>query len=431
MGTAIGITAVVLALIGGTHIFKRGVEGINTDEQYDQLRKTLDNSELQNLDMHQIVGDMYNQGLLTPDEYKRGIQHLKELEDDWTGNQKYDPDKSFGENVVNYFKYVGKGLRHQTRTDKNAQELFKKIGEQLPIYLNKDQVKSVNDIVDGFYQAVPKIADAPAPTYLNTNPADVVADLKDVEPVKMWSNAELAAYHNMNYDPNSYYDLVKNETSAALENARYQSALMNEAAMVGDSKDTASYLDAIRNNRAEAIASGATEGARAAADLLAMNQKNDAYTQMQGQLAQDRFNAVDQYIRQDAEARLTARSQYESLARNLFQDSALLYANDTSRFGQDWLSNAERYTADTNLLANRIKANYDMSGAHAQAQAAVNAARQSATQEADEYAWVFNRFLSANNGDFYKARANMSDYLSSRYTGQTSNYDYLNNVYFQ
>lgn len=425
MGTALIIGAILAAGGYGT---ARMIDSFNTEEVYENTYRQMQDSNLKGISMHQIVGDMYTQGLLTPTEYKKAIGIVDQYDNEYIGNKMGWTD------FWNRFK-------HQLGTNKDARNLFNKVAEQLPTYLNRDQVNSVNDILNSFYSAVPNIADAPAPKYLDTDPANVVADLKDVDPVKMWSNAELAAYHNMNYDPNSYYDLVKNETSAALENANYQSALMNEAAMIGDSKDTASYLDSIRNNRAEAIASGATEGARAAADLLAMNQKNDAYTQMQGQLAQNRFNAVDDYIKQDAEARLTARNQYENLARNLFQDSALLYANDTSRFGQDWLSNAERYTADTNLLGNRIKANYDMSGSYAQAQAAVNAARQASTQEADEYAWVFNRFLdrygytgmgtAADDNAFYKARADMSDYLVSRYTGQPSSYDYLKNVYMQ
>lgn len=425
MGTALIIGSILAA---GGYATARMIDSFNTEEVYENTyRKMVDNS-LGGLSMHQIVGDMYVQGLLSPKEYKKAVSIVNQYDDEFIGN------KAGWTDFWNRFK-------HQLGTNKDARNLFNKVADQIPTYLNRDQIKSVNDILNGFYQAVPNIPGAPAPKYLDTDPDNVVAELKDVEPVKMWSNAELAAYHGMNYDPNSYYDLVKNETSAALANAEYQSDQMNEAAMIGDSKVTASYLDSIRNNRAEAIASGATEGARAAADLLAMNQKNDAYTQNQGQLAQDRFNAVDQYIRQDAEARLTARNQYESLARNLFQDSALLYANDTSRFGQDWLSNAERYTADTNLLGNRIKANYDMSGAYAQAQASVNAARSTATQEADEYAWVFNRFLERNgytgtnptvdDPAFYKARAEMSDYLTGRYTGQPSSYDYLKNIYMQ
>ena len=422
------IIAAILAGGLGTYGVARYASGGMTDANYDSIRKSLDDANLKDIDVHRIVGDMYNQGLLTPDEYKKAIPILTDYED------------QFGNKASGWKNFWGR-LAHQIGSNKQADKLFSKIYQQLPQYLNRGQIKSVNDIVNGFYSAVPNIAGVPAPNYLDTNPDNVVADLKEVEPVKLWSNAELAAYNNMNYDPNSYYDLVKNETSAALNNARYQSAQMNEAAMIGDSKATASYLDAIRNNRAEAVSSGATEGARAAADLLAMNKKNDAYTQQQGQLAQNRFNAVDQYIKQDAEAKLTARKQYQYLAKNLFQDSALLYANDTNRFGQDWLSNAERYTADTNLLANRIKANYDMSGSYAQAQAAVNAARQFATQEADEYAWVFNRFLdrngytgkgtAADDNAFYKARLEMSDYISSRNTGQTSNYDYLKNIYFQ
>ena len=227
MSTGLIIAAI---LAGGLGVYggARYASGGMTDANYDSIRKSLDDANLKNIDVHRIVGDMYNQGLLTPDEYKKAIPILTDYED------------QFGNKASGWKNFWGR-LAHQIGSNKQADKLFSKIYQQLPQYLNKNQIKSVNDIVNGFYSAVPNIAGAPAPNYLDTNPDNVVADLKEVEPVKLWSNAELAAYNNMNYDPNSYYDLVKNKTSAALNNARYQSAQMNEAAMIGDSKTTASY----------------------------------------------------------------------------------------------------------------------------------------------------------------------------------------------
>ena len=85
------------------------------------------------------------------------------------------------------------------------------------------------------------------------------------------------------------------------------------------------------------------------------------------------------------------------------------------------------YRADQELRGQRAYTNGQMAGAYAQAQAAVNAAKANVRGARDEYAWVFDRFLGANNGDVMKARQDMDEYIFSRYTGVPTLLEYVNN----
>lgn len=58
--------------------------------------------------------------------------------------------------------------------------------------------------------------------------------------------------------------------------------------------------------------------------------------------------------------------------------------------------------------------------------ATINAARQQANSIANEYDWVFNNFLRANNGDVLKSNLDMDSYLYNRYTGFNNAVDYAN-----
>ena len=259
----------------------------------------------------------------------------------------------------------------------------------------------------------------------------VIGKLRDVKPTHLYTGQEMADLHNLNYDPNSYYDLVKQSTSAALDAAKFSSEQMNQASMISDARDQASYLDAMRNQQAQAITSGATEGARAAADLLSMQGRDSAYAQNQANVAGQRRQAIDDFILRDAAAKLTARQQFENLAKSLSTDAAGLYLNDADRWGQDWLTNAEMYTADQGVLGQRIYANMKMAGDYAAAQASVNAARSAAQNQADEYAFILDRFLDRNDGKIYPAVQDMNNYISGQYTGRPTRYDYLTNDYYK
>ena len=65
------------------------------------------------------------------------------------------------------------------------------------------------------------------------------------------------------------------------------------------------------------------------------------------------------------------------------------------------------------MYANALKAN-----------ASINATRQAAMQEADEYKWVFDNFLRANDNNVTKAKVDTDNYIFGRYNGQGI-YDYI------
>lgn len=419
IGTVAGMSATLAALLAGRTIAEnRYNAGTKADEAHDRLRDRMGNSQLQDVSVREVVSDMYFRGIIDQDEYEKSIKRLDSYE------------KNYGESAT-WWGNFWERLHRMTGTQNEATKFFNEIYDKLPEYLAYYGDEIPERIKGALYASVPNIADAPAPEYLDTNPNNVIGELWDVDPTHLYTGQEMADLHNLNYDPNSYYDLVKAGTSAALDAARFSSEQMNQAAMIGDARDQASYLDAIRNEQSKAITSGATEGAKAAAELLAMQGRDSDYTQNQTNVANKRLQAVDQFLLQDASAKLTARQQFENLAKSLSTDAATLYLNDADRFGQDWLSNAERYTADQNLLGNRIYANMKMAGDYAQAQAAVNAARSSAAGQADEYAFVFDRFMDKNNGNVPRSVIEFNNYMAGQYTGKPTGYNYLVDNYYQ
>lgn len=417
-GTTAAVTAVAALLAAG--ISYVGVTG--NSKQSEQTRDSYLN--LQSLmykkgldgDVQELLGSMESKGLIDADTYEKGIKALANSKDIWE-NPKKDA-KTYWNWATGYSKH------------KNEEALYNELIEKLPEYFNYDD-DIVNRLKQSFYDAIPDIQDVAGPQYFDTVTDHVISKLRDVEPTHLYTGQEMADLHSLNYDPNSYYDLVKQGTSAALDAARFSSDQMNQASMIGDARDQASYLNAMRNAQSKAITSGATEGARAAADLLAMQNRDATYTQNQYNVANQRRQAIDDFILADASAKLTARQQFENLAQSLSTDAAGLYLNDADRWGQDWLTNAEIYTADQNLLGNRIKANLDMEGAYTQAQSAVNAARSAARNQANQYAFILDRFMDANDGKIYKAVQDMDNYIAGQYTGRATQYDYLVNDYYK
>ena len=100
---------------------------------------------------------------------------------------------------------------HGKKYHKQAENLYKTLLDNLP-ELQFAQVvttdKLPGDIKDLFKVSIPDIqkpnyiADIPAPT------------LGTAEPARLWTGQELADLHNINYDVNHYYDLIKQGTEA-------------------------------------------------------------------------------------------------------------------------------------------------------------------------------------------------------------------------
>lgn len=426
----ISITLASLAkLIGAAAVLKAGHEiggevakGISgatpsLKNNYQKFHNNLENSPLNKLDPYTILGKMKMENYIDADYYERAIKLLEKAEDVYDGDGKFN---SF-DDVADFF---GR-LSISNKDAKNLAELYGKMAdysEDISNYTSDLLGVTSDDIKQGFKDAVPNIPDTPAPSYFDT---DIDPYQIDVEPAKIWTNQELADHHNIDYDLNNYYDLIKQGTEANVALGEYQSAQMANAALQDNTASNVSYLDSIRQSKANAMAEGATLGARAAQDLLANMNNLNTFAENQATVAQNRYNAVDAYLQADAQAKIQANNYFTKLASSLWNDSASLYYSDTDVSSQGYKTNATLHGADRNLAGKNAYLNGTMAGNYADAQAYVNAARASAQAVADEYAWVFDRFLGANNGDVVLASRDFDNYIFNRYTGYKSPYDYL------
>lgn len=384
------------------------------DSQYNRFNESLKKSPLNGYDAYEVLGKMWTEGVIDEKYYNKSIKTLKQYEDAMKHEGGWD-------NISDAFK---RGTINKA-TLNNLSELYGKMAEydkDVSSYTSALLNMSGEDVKQSFRNSVPNIPDAPAPQYFDTNidPYQI-----NVEPAKIWTNQELADHHNIDYDLNKYYDLIKQGTEANVNLGEYQSAQMANAALQGNTASNVSYLDSIRQNKANAMAEGATLGAQAAQDLLATMNNVNAFAENQATTAQNRYNAVDAYLQADAQAKLQANKYFTNLANSLWNDSASLYYSDTDMSSQGYKTNATIHNADRDLAGQNAYLNGQMAGNYAAAQSAINNAKAGAQAQADEYSWVFDRFLGANKGNVALAIRDMDNYLFNRYSGYKSPYDYL------
>ena len=360
--------------------------------RYEQVSKEYG---LDSLDDKEIARDLYRQGKITEKEYEDIVKLVDE----------YDNSGSWWKRAL-------------MRTDNKDREILTKyynlLSDEIP-GLRETVYNTFTDLTEDERRALfgtPTLEQLAEPQYMDVN---FEGYQREVEPVKLWTGQELADLHNLNFDPTHYYDLIKAGTEADLAAARYTSEQLNNASMVDDTENVASYLDTIRNAKAEALSTGTTLGQRAANELLANQETLGAYTQNQAAVADARFQAVDEALLADASAKVTARGYFNQLAKSLAEDSMVLYDNDSTRFAQDMLSNAEFYRADQQLRGSRLLANANMYADWLQGNAQIAAYQKQLDNVGNEYMWLYENALRAT-GDPVRAKADVDDYITYRYT---------------
>jgi hypothetical protein len=416
--TILTVGTIAAAVLGvghgaGAH-FTRKEPRKELDKQYDRFYANLNKSPLNDYDVYEVLGKMWLDGAIDEDYYNKAIKTLKQYEDAMEDEGGWDHvSDMFKKNTINKATLKELSGLYGKMADYN-----KDVANYTSALLNM----SGEDVKNVFNESVPNIPNMPAPEYFDTNidPFQI-----DVEPAKIWTNQELADHHNINYDLNNYYDLIKQGTEANVNLGKYQSAQMANAALQNNTASNVSYLDSIRQSKANAMAEGATLGARAANDLLANMTNLNTFAENQATVAQNRYNAVDAYLQADAQAKIQANNYFTKLASSLWNDSASLYYSDTDMSSQGYKTNATLHGADRNLAGKNAYLNGTMLGNYADAQAQVEAAASGAQAQADEYAWVFDRFLGANKGNVALAIRDMDNYLFNRYSGYKNPYDYL------
>lgn len=394
-----------------------------TNDMYkaeENFKNNLEAAGLSKMTPREVITLAYEAGEINPKDYNRILQDVEDLEKDGVN---YLSDEGF------FQKWIGNTIGWRGGSKLQYTDLFNTLNEFIPKLerLKGIDVNSIPDIILGNSGYDPNAFNVPGPTYLDTNFKNY---LRDVDPVKLWTGQELADLHNINYDVNHYYDLIKQATEAGVKYGNYSNEQAMNAARRNDEARMVSYLDALRNVKSEAVANGTAAGARAAQEVLAnvaastdrANTINDTIT--------NNMSNIDKYILNNAKAKLSAVDYFNQLAESLSQDSATLYANDTNRFGADWNANALLYKGDEYLRGKRAYANLSMEGAYKEAAAAANMYRNQALSNVNQlrdlwtiasnsydttpqaFAWVFDQLKkdssNGNTGTVLKAMINES-----------------------
>ena len=260
-------------------------------------------------------------------------------------------------------------------------------------------------------------ASVPAPAYLDTSFDNYQ---REVTPLKLWTNKELADYMNIDFD---FDNILKDYEKAAQAKVDYSTWLSDLAANNSEREDAynqTSYLDAIRNVKSDAIIKGMSNGARAAAEVVANKEAIKNKVSEQQKAATQRFETMNDSLLERAQAAINTRDTYQSLAKDLGTNVDTLYNNDVARRGQDLLTNANLYAADETLRSNRMAQNNLMAAMYN----AASAQSKAAANSKEDPLWYFkNISMPANDYDFGKA---INDYIDLGYTQATGYQDVFN-----
>lgn len=260
-------------------------------------------------------------------------------------------------------------------------------------------------------------ASVPAPAYLDTSFDNYQ---REVAPLKLWTNKELADYMNIDFD---FDNILKDYEKAAQAKVDYSTWLSDLAANNSEREDAynqTSYLDAIRNVKSDAIIKGMSNGARAAAEVVANKEAIKNKVSEQQKAATQRFETMNDSLLERAQAAINTRDTYQSLAKDLGTNVDTLYNNDVARRGQDLLTNANLYAADETLRSNRMAQNNLMAAMYN----AASAQSKATANSKEDPLWYFkNISMPANDYDFGKA---INDYIDLGYTQATGYQDVFN-----
>lgn len=367
-------------------------------------------------DLDNYLLTLYNRGKINFNTYEEALNSLKKYE------KKFGPDTGvLGKSFFEIFT--------SSANKKQMAQLYEAMTEGLDVYKDVDEMtidELAKGIRDGIMANAPAISGPAAPNYNVVRTG--APDSYPVGPVPLWTGQELADLNNTNYDPNHYYDIIKQGTEANVLRDRFGVNQRDIASRTQDSRLNASYLDNIRNIKSEAIAAGATRGARAANEMLATNEAISNYADKQNEVRQTNYDAMLNSLLADASARVTAREYFDNLANTRYNEGIQFYANDTDAQGQELLTDAELYSADMQDRAQAVYANALMDQAYNQNRATADVAQGAINGLANEYAWLFNTFAKANNNNIPRTVSDMDSYIFNRYTGQNNLKNFANAV---
>lgn len=387
---------------------------MNAYKTYETYKNNLKRQGITDLSTKDALDYLKARGYIDLEDYKEALKEYEEFEKQYGDKEDWD---------LIYRASKSKG------TFKALNKVYKKLNEHSDVFANAakmtiDELKG--KAKEAFTQAAGNIKDVAGPAYLDTSFEN---ESKNAEYMRLMSGQEMADLHGLDYNPDTYYDLIKQGTEANVKYSDYLSRQMNEASMYEDTKNVNSYLDAIRNNKAEALASGATAGARAAQEVLANQAAITSYADKQNEVASQRYDTVSQALIEDAQAKLTAREYFNTIAQSLATDAVTLYSNDAQRYAAEQNMYADIFDANEYLRQERIKANGSMAGAYASAQAAVNAAKSGLTGKQTELDFIIDRLADMYDNDTLKVSSELDKIIRKDTLGYSSYVDNYNTYY--
>jgi len=409
------------------NIARKGVM-TNTKDSFNQMQTAFKNNGLDGVTFEQLISEAYNQGYITKDQYKK----YKPIATDAANIVDYYKDQASHDNAWDFITDYTSNVAgtFSKKYGKTGQEFYNLMTELAPRFIKERTNGNITgeSIANAMLSGTPNYT-VTAPNYLDLPD---LPELRDVDPVKRWTGPELAEFHEIPYDIAEFYDALKQGNEAAVDYARYQNAQANEASMFGDTENHANYLDNIRNTRADAIANGATLGAKYANELLANKEAISNYADTQQDVANQAMSVLESPINADARTMTSTREYFDKLALNIEDVINQLYYNDTVRFGQDWLNNATRYRAGIDEYGNILNANANMYASYVQNKAAADAANARNRAQANDYAFLFdNVLMPRNNYNVNSAYYDMVDYLTKNQTGYNAYNNLISNTYNQ
>ena len=400
--------ALVMGLIGagmlGTGIYlqndKNSKYNPNSIPSYNKARqKLIQHSKTTNTkEFEDYLRDASYLGYLNGDTHKDAMKAYSKLK-----SYDYDVGKLSNkerESLINMYDQLYKG-------DDNFRNEINKYYANLT---DADKMAFLDNVISSS-------ASVPAPAYLDTSFDNYQ---REVAPLKLWTNKELADYMNIDFD---FDNILKDYEKAAQAKVDYSTWLSDLAANNSEREDAynqTSYLDAIRNVKSDAIIKGMSNGARAAAEVVANKEAIKNKVSEQQKAATQRFETMNDSLLERAQAAINTRDTYQSLAKDLGTNVDTLYNNDVARRGQDLLTNANLYAADETLRSNRMAQNNLMAAMYN----AASAQSKAAANSKEDPLWYFkNISMPANDYDFGKA---INDYIDLGYTQATGYQDVFN-----
>jgi hypothetical protein len=378
-------TGIILGLIGTSLAAKaaakkgnehKGIDvttGYN-NENYLKVMRNLQDQGFYVTEHTRQIRDMYDRGLITEDDYKNSLSYFEKYKK--LAGKDDGPIADHWNKFIDFFK--------KTEGTGEQGEAIRHVAEASLHYMYPN-ANNIEDWLDTMASNAVKGIDPP--NYQSM--LDPNADLLPVPEAKWYTGQEMADLFGINYDPNYYYDLLKKSTEAqvAAQNFKNEQAIANS--MADDTVSRNQYLQAIDNTKADAVIKGSTLGARMANELLANANAANTYATNQANVFNQAMTDIQPLIQKNALAKETANKYFnQNVFTPIGENIEKLYYDDIVNRGAYLNYNADQ-------IAAALEANGQIAQANAAMDAAYQTAKTAATADVDTYRYLYDLYKKA------------------------------------